>query len=190
MEKCLSRCKGVIAISELNIFQWYINGDHVFSWFAVIASVLIGMYILRKQYPIYLSFMMSLSVAAFSTNIYEIIFNSILYFGKINVGYIDPSHFGGVFSFVLGAIASGTLIIIIHLRKPFITFQYWKYVCLGFIAFLICLIAMYYTNFFNNLALWLFYQKSDPHNWLWALSKTLGFLIFIPLVKRKRTSAK
>lgn len=129
---------------------------------------------------------MSTTVVVLGTNFYEIIFNSILYLGKVNVGYVDTTHFTGVFSFVLGLVATSAIISIIHFRKPFITFKHWKFIFLGFLLLMLCLSTMYFTFFFNNLILWLHYNGPDPHNLIWALSKGLGFWMFLPLIFKKK----
>lgn len=132
---------------------------------------------------------MSIAIATLGSNFYNIIFNSILYTGEVHVGYSDPTLFTGIFfTFGLETIATVAIITIIHSHKPFITFQYWKYTCLGFGLLMVCLTTLFLTGFFNQLTLWMFYSGPDPHNWIWALSKGLSFLMFLPFIKERRHS--
>jgi len=48
-----------------------------------------------------------------------------------------------------------------------------------------CFIFMWINGWFHSLQLWYIGQGPDPHDLLWALSKVLGFAMFVPLLWAK-----
>ena len=159
----------------MNIYTLYFGGSHVLSIIFAAFSVLLGFWLLRGRYhPIYI-LMMSLSVTQFGTFAYDLIWHLVR--GAADLGMI----------LLCINISAGIMLIVLamnHFFKfDFININRWTVILTA--VFIADLFLMVQTGWFIEVNLWIAGSAPDPHNLLWAISKFLGFLIPVSVLKKK-----
>ena len=157
----------------MNIFQLYVGQIHLFSLASVCLVIFIGMYLTRRH-PIHIRTIMSLIVVLLGHYVYEDIFILIM-------GFTGRSKSAWwLFMLVTGFILSG----LITLEKYYDYLNpdglfYTFFLAMGVAT---CFEFMWINGWFHSLQNWYTGCGPDPHNLLWAISKVLGFAMFIPLL--------
>ena len=163
----------------MNIFQYYFyifnTPFHLVSLLIVVGCILYGI-LVQKRYPLYTKTLISMLMCTFGHYVYEDIFIWIMGFtGR------------GTESLILYlAITSVLFSVIMFVNKlyPFL------YMNPSFIVTLAGLLfsfgALWYTGWFHQLQLWYTGQGPPVENWLWAMSKLLGFLTWVKLIERRK----
>ena len=160
----------------MNVFQLYVGQVHLFSLVAVGLVMIVGMYLTRK-YPIHISTIMSLITVVLGHFVYE-----------------------DFFIWIMGMTGRGTealtmflLMTTVFMLCMYILQKHYKFLSMNGLIITVFLsmqlivlfTGMWVYGWFHELQLWYTGQGPDPHNGLWAISKVLGFAMFIPLLWRK-----
>ncbi len=163
----------------MGFFRWYVNilGSqiHVFSILAV-SCCLFSITYAQKKHPIYIRIINSLLLLLLGHFIYEDIFIFIM--GTVGRS-IDAL---GLYV----AVTIGIVAMIIIVNKQYPSYEFDKSMFWLLSALLSTFAFMYYVGWFRELQVW--YTGGcpgcpDPHNWLWAISKVLGFIVPVPLLR-------
>lgn len=164
----------MIALPGINIFQLYIGYVHVFSVFAVGVSILLGT-LICKQHPFQIRMIISMITTLLGYYVYEDIFMMIM-------GLVGRSARALILyvPVTIGIIACGS---ILNGYYPFMHLRYGYHRSLLLLGvLLLCFAGMWLTGWFHALQLWYLKTGPDPHNWLWAVSKFIGFVVFFPML--------
>ena len=169
----------MITLPQINIFQLYIGHTHVLSVFAVGASMLLGI-LICKQHPPHIRMMISMITTLLGHFVYEDIFMLIM-------GMTGRSASAWVlYTLVMVGIVAGCSIL--NTFYPFIRLRYgYRYSLLLLGVLMLCFTGMWFTGWFHALQLWYLKTGPDPHNWLWAMSKVVGFVVFFPMLSGEET---
>jgi len=165
----------------MEFFQWYLNISgsqiHVFSILAV-SWCLLSLTYIQKKHPIYIRIINSLLVLLLGHFIYEDIFIFIM-------GTVGRS-IDALGLYVAITIGIGAMIVIVDKQYP--SYKLDKHVLTLLLILIGVFGTMYYTGWFHRLQVW--YSCSicpDPHNWMWAISKVLGFAVAVPLLREENS---
>jgi len=85
--------------------------------------------------------------------------------------------------YIATTIGISAMIVIVDKQYP--SYNPNKYVFLILSALFVVFGKMYYMGWFHDLQLWYTTGGPDPHNWMWALSKILGFAVPVPLIREE-----
>jgi len=78
----------------------------------------------------------------------------------------------------------GMLIIFVHTKYPFLYFNPSFIVSLSGLLFSFG--ALWYVGWFHQLQNWYIGEGPAVENWLWAMTKLLGFLTWVKLIERRK----
>jgi len=165
-------------LTKISFFSWYIyiSGSqiHVFSILAVLWCLL-SVTVAQKKHPIHIRAINALLILLLGHFIYEDVF--ILIMGTVGRS-IDALGL-----YIATTIGISAMIVIVDKQYP--SYNPNKYVFLILSALFVVFGKMYYMGWFHDLQLWYTTGAPDPHNWMWALSKILGFAVPVPLIREE-----
>ena len=156
----------------MNPFQSYLFGFHVWSVFMVGLAFLYCLH-RTKLLPPLIRIIVSLGVCQSGNLTYELF---MAFFGT------DTRESIPLYTLLLIAVLS--LLYLIHLKYPCLKINLPSLLTLFFIE--ICFFEILtQTDFFLLARLWNQGLAPDPHNLVWALSKSLSFFLYTPLIEVK-----
>ena len=160
----------------MSLFQWYVyilgSQIHVLS-IGIVSWCLLVIVVYQREHPFLIRVINSILVVLLGHFIYEDIF--ILIMGTVGRS-VDA-----IGLYILITIGIGASIIILDGQYP--SFELDENAFLMIFGLLGVFAIMYYIGWFHKLQLWYLGQGPDPHNFIWALSKVLGFACPVPLLK-------
>ena len=138
---------------------------HLWSVIVVLITLLIYLYLLRKLHPIY-NLLVLVIMIKFSANLLEEMYFVVL-------GWYDIYSLTSInFLSVIGIIP---LIYIFNSKFHFLKINKWFLVC-------VAIQTMVFVGIFVAGPEYVLFSPHGEYNWLWALSKALGFWMWLPLV--------
>ena len=156
----------------MNPFQSYLLGFHVWSLFIVGLAFLYCLH-RTKLLPPLIRIIVSLGVCQSGNLTYELF---MAFFGT------DTRESIPLYTLLLTAVLS--LLYLIHLKYPCLKTNLPSLLTLFFIE--ICFFEILtQTDFFLQCRLWNQGLAPDPHDLVWALSKSLSFFLYTPLIEVK-----
>lgn len=147
---------------------------HVTSIIMVIFSVILLTFY-QNVHPFFVRLINSMLLCVLGHFVYENMF--IVFMGLVGRS-ID-----GLFLYFIITIGILSLMKIFHAKYP--SYKKSPNMFLPYWGLFIILCFMYATNWFTKLQLWYLGIGIDPHNLTWAISKQLGFLSGIILLRRE-----
>lgn len=154
----------------MNIFTLHTNGRHVISYIFVIISFLVGMYQL-KGLPYHIRGVICMLMCSLATNFYEAIWSAMSV--STGVTIVNP---GLIYLYIMIVIGLGAIMSIVNDQFKFIKIGKVFLMCMCF--YVISFLALYASGWFYDVGAFMLYKGPDPHNWLWAVSKGLGFFVW------------
>ena len=133
---------------------------HLWSVIVILTTLLTYFYLLRKLHPIY-SLLVASTMIMFSKSILEEMYFVVL-------GWFSTLDF----LFIVGLIP---LIYIFNLKFHFLKINKWFIIC-------VAIQAMVFVGIFVVGPEYVLFSPYGDYNWLWALSKALGFWMWLPLI--------
>ena len=134
-------------------------------------AFLVGMYLL-KGLPYHIRGVISMLTCAFATNLYELVW-SVMSFAS-GVTMVNPTLIG---MYILVTIGLGASMLIANNYFKFIKINKFFFTCL--FVYIVSFLALYISGFFYDVGMFMLYNGPDPHNWLWAVTKGLGFFTWV-----------
>jgi len=163
----------------LNLFHVYLPGHvHLVSMVLAVSSVLLAYRLHPRVHPVY-RFMNAMMVCVFAHFMYENIFT---FFYRLSGYGVDAGTLAGIKLYWGSTILLGAgLYYSSHLFK-FLSMERNATMFLLGILLIASFTLMYQAGWYVELYYW-FQGGPDPHNVLWAMSKALGFAVWLPIVK-------
>ena len=156
----------------MNPFQSYLLGFHVWSIFMVGLAFLYCLH-RSKLLPLHPRIIVSLGICQSGNLTYELF---MAFFGT------DTRESIPLYILLLTAVLS--LLYLIHLKHPWLKTNLQPLFILFFIEIFFFIILIQ-TDFFLQCRLWNQGLVPDPHNLVWALSKSLSFFLYTSLIEVK-----
>jgi len=164
----------------INIFQLYVFGRvHVVSLVLVCGVIYVGVKMMdRKSHFIY-RVLMSTNLVLLGHFVYEDVY---IMFQHHVVGH-DTLSIRVLILYVAVTIGIGSICSIINDRLRLLRFNASRLCVVAslFFGLVFVMWLLLKEGFFNIIPLF-FEGKADPHGPLWAVSKLLGFSLFLPLI--------
>lgn len=139
---------------------------HLWTVIVIVVAVLIPLYLLRKIDIIH-RLLIILTLGVFSKSVLE---------SAYLVGL-------GIFPILDLLFVVGIFPVIFLLNRKFCFLQLNKGFILLSIVQASVLLLMWYTGFFQALDKWMCQHGPDPHNWMWLITRGLGFWLWFSLIK-------
>ena len=161
----------------MNIFQLYIGQIHLISLVSVCAVLLLALYRTRK-YLIHIRIVLSLLTVVLGHFVYEDIF--------IGIMGLTGRDTGAWKLFILTTIIIILMMYTMQNLYRFLSLRDSIFsIFLGTLLIFLFL-SLWMSGWFHALQLWYTGLGPDPHDMFWAISKIIGFLLFVPLLKEDR----
>jgi len=163
----------------MNIFQYYIyifdTPFHMISILLVGLALLIGI-LIQKQHTFHIRVVISMLMCIFGHFVYEDIF--IVIMGLTGRGT------SMIYLYLAVTFLLGMIIMFVHIGYPFLRFNPSFIVSLAGLLF--CFGVLWLSGWFYMLQLWYVGEGPPVENWLWAVTKFLGFLTWVKLIDKRR----
>jgi len=160
----------------MNIFQIYVGQIHLISLVLVGMALLIAMF-LTRGHPFLIRIILSLMTVVLGHFVYEDAFIWIMGFTGRDTGALKL--------FLLVTLLISICMYIMQNRYSFLQSNglvFSIFLCTELVTIFT---IMWMGGWFHALQLWYTGNGPDPHEALWAFSKIIGFLLFVPLLRGK-----
>jgi hypothetical protein len=164
---------GSISIGHVKFHTW---SALVFGLFFIFTFLKVVGYV----HPIY-AFMITFVITEFGNNIYETLWQYIVWENGINSYFLQYL-----------IVDFGFIILLFALNYIFKIFKYSNYFFIVLFIEGISFIVLSYTGHYIAMRLWYVsnFTSPDPHNWIWMINKALGVWFLYPIIKSKIKETK
>ena len=143
-----------------------------------VSSVLLAYYLHPRVHPVY-RFMNAMMVCVFAHFMYENVFT---WFYRLSGYGVDAGTLAGIKLYWGSTILLAVGLYYSDKRFNFLSLERKNATVFLGIFLINILTVMYRADWYAELYSW-FQGGVDPHNFVWAMSKTTGFFMWIPMIK-------